>query len=291
MSNYNFTPTLNGLNNIEADEIQSTNIQSNNITANSGTIDNLNIGTIYGDTLTNCNLENCTVSDDPTDDLGIASKQYVDLCAKLSENNIFTGTTNRFDNNVRILGSVNITGTNLCGRLEVTGTADFNDTTNFSGTNNINGATIFNTLPTSSIVPTTENQLCNKYYIDNSSHSIAGYAKLADENNFTAKQLFNNGITVGSTPGFQFIDVGNPSSNFQLITNSNSTVHFGNASNTCTWRYNTFLDILKTKNITANITLGFPLVENNIIRNITLPEVDERHIGITIKFFKTRSTI
>ena len=28
MSNYNFTPTLNGLNNIEADEINSSNINS-----------------------------------------------------------------------------------------------------------------------------------------------------------------------------------------------------------------------------------------------------------------------
>ena len=77
MSNYNFTPTLNGLNNIEADEIQSTNI-----TAGSGNINNLNVSLIYGDTLTNCNLENCTVSEDPTVDLGIASKQYVDLFAK-----------------------------------------------------------------------------------------------------------------------------------------------------------------------------------------------------------------
>ena len=38
MSNYNFTPTLNGLNNIEADEI----------TASSGSIDKLNIGTLLG---------------------------------------------------------------------------------------------------------------------------------------------------------------------------------------------------------------------------------------------------
>ncbi len=69
MSNYNFTPTLNGLNNIEADEI----------TASSGSIDKLNIGTLTGDTLTNCNLINCTVSSMPTVNLGIVPKQYVDF--------------------------------------------------------------------------------------------------------------------------------------------------------------------------------------------------------------------
>ncbi len=63
MSNYNFTPKLNGLNNIEADEI----------TASSGSKDKLNIGALTGDTLTNCK-----VSSNPTINLGIAPKQYVD---------------------------------------------------------------------------------------------------------------------------------------------------------------------------------------------------------------------
>ena len=62
MSNYNFTPTLNGLNNIEADEIISNSITTSNLTGN----------------LTNAVLTNCTTSADPISSSNIANKNYID---------------------------------------------------------------------------------------------------------------------------------------------------------------------------------------------------------------------
>ena len=61
MSNYNFTPTLNGLNNIEAHEIRSNSITTSNLTGN----------------LTNAVLTNCTTSADPISSSNIANKNYI----------------------------------------------------------------------------------------------------------------------------------------------------------------------------------------------------------------------
>ncbi len=186
MSNYNFTPTLNGLNNIEADEI----------TASSGSIDKLNIGTLTGDTLTNCNLINCTVSSNSTVNLGIAPKQYVDLFAKKSASNIFTGAENRFDNNIRVLGDVNVQGdTIFLGNNTFSGTL-----TNISGITmcsslSVSGSASFSGTTTSSNAPTTANDLTNKNYVDNYvDTSIAGCAKLSTANTFIGINTFSNTV-------------------------------------------------------------------------------------------------
>jgi len=243
--------------------IENGELNCNNINSDTANIQSLTVPTIYGDNLNDCTLINCITDADPTIPDGVANKNYVD-------NSISGGLTN--------VAYVNASNT-------------------FSGTNTFNGATVFNTIPTTAVAPTTSNDLCNKNYVDNSSHSLAGYAKLADANIFTANQIFNNGMTIGSVGGFaQFIDARNGAGNFNLLTNMASIINLGNATNTATLEYNTYLHLYKTKNITGTITLGYPLVETNIIRmttvdiTITLPLVSAVHIGLTIKFFKTSST-
>ncbi len=155
MSNYNFTPTLSGLNNIEADEI----------TASSGSIDKLNIGTLTGDTLTNCNLINCTVSSNPTVNLGIAPKQYVDLCPKLSESNIFTGG-NYFYSNVQFNDYVQFDDYVTFDKdITINGSTTFTDSNGFTTMNgplilenlNVTNSAVFGGIcPASNVTPTVD---------------------------------------------------------------------------------------------------------------------------------------
>ncbi len=160
MSNYNFTPTLNGLNNIEADEI----------TASSGSIDKLNIGTLTEDTLTNCNLINCTVSSNPTVNLGIAPKQYVDLFAKKSASNSFTDS-NYFYSNVQFYDYVQFDDS-VTFNKDITFNQDIiiNASTMMNGTLllenlNVTNSAIFGGIcPASSVTPTTNNHLCRKRF-------------------------------------------------------------------------------------------------------------------------------
>ena len=70
MSNYNFSQSLDGLNNIQAD---------------SATITTLN----------NCNLINCTTSTTPVINNSIVNKNYVD-------NNFFNLTTNQSINGLKL---------------------------------------------------------------------------------------------------------------------------------------------------------------------------------------------
>ena len=67
MANYNFTPTLNGLNNIDADYINSSSINTDLITSS----------TLTGN-LTNSILTDCITLTVPTTISGIVNKSYCD---------------------------------------------------------------------------------------------------------------------------------------------------------------------------------------------------------------------
>jgi len=68
-----------------------------------------------------------------------------------------------------------------------------NATQTILGNTTISGSTIFTTLPTSSIVPSTVDDLTNKLYVDT---SIAGCAKLSTANTFTDVNTFSNRVNL-----------------------------------------------------------------------------------------------
>ena len=85
MSNYNFTQSLDGLNNIESNNINTENLSVNNLNVNYGTIT----------TLSNSNLINCTTTTTPVNPNDIPNKYYVDgmpVHQILNTNNIWLGT-------------------------------------------------------------------------------------------------------------------------------------------------------------------------------------------------------
>ena len=198
MSNYNFTPTLNGLNNIEADEI----------TASSGSIDKLNIGTLTGDTLTNCNLINCTVSSNPTVNLGIAPKQYVDLCPKLSESNIFTGG-NYFNNNVEFDDYVTFNQD-----ITINGSTTFMDSNGFTTMNGtlllenlvISKSAVFGGIcPSSTVTPTTNNHLCRLRFLNDNFVKLNATQIILGNTTISGSTIFNVIPTTEIVPSTQMI--------------------------------------------------------------------------------------
>jgi len=305
MSNYNFTPTLNGLNNIDADEIN-----TNTITSSTANIANLVVPIINGDSLKNCVLTNCTVAADPIDYYDIVPKGYMfasileienillGVAAWKTADNIFT-YQNTFTNYCPIATVAPTISTHLVNKDYVdnashtlAGYAKLSDNQIFTGTNTFNSY-----CPISTVAPTILTHLTNKNYIDNNSHSIAGYAKLSDNQIFTGTNQFTKGITIGSSGGMtQSIQSTLITGQTDLLTNSTAAVVFGNALNSCIWRWNGFLEIFNTKNITSNYTITFPLQESYIIRTTTtdltinIPIIDVYKIGLRINIIKTSNT-
>jgi len=165
----------------------------------------------------------------------------------------------------------------------------------FTGTNTFsNQLTLNNVAGIQNTAPTLSNHIVTKNYVDNSSHTLAGYAKLSDNQIFTGTNQFTKGITCGSSGGMsQNIQPTLITGQFDLLTNSTAAVVFGNALNSCIWRWNGFLEIFNTKNITSNYTIAFPLQENYIIRTTTsdltinLPLIDANKIGLRITIVKS----
>jgi len=155
--------------------------------------------------------------------------------------------------------------------------------------NTFTGLNVFNSLcPQTTITPVNNSDLCNKSYVDSVTTSL-----ITGINNFTQTTTFTGGIICGSDGGSnQYLHGNLPSGVFDLLTNQTSTVAIGNATNSSIWRYNTYLNLYKTKNITSDITLTFPMFQTNIIRtttaNITiiLPLINVNHIGLKITFIK-----
>lgn len=198
MNNYNFTPTLDGLNNIEAD----------NITATSGTINNLNTSSITGDTLTNCNLVNCTTDADPLIPDGIANKNYVDNAITSGTfgfaSTIFPNTfssSNTFSN-ISIFNAVayfnsvpECTGNPTTNNQLMRKSYGDNTYSKLNDANNFYGQNTFNTYcPISSVEPTDPTNLTTKNFVDTATHSIAGYAKLVATQTFSGINTFSNSL-------------------------------------------------------------------------------------------------
>jgi len=135
--------------------IENGELNCSNINSDTATIQNLTTPTITADNLINCTLTNCDVSANPTIPLGVASKQYVDSV-------VSTGLTN-----VAYLNTINT----------------------FTKQNTF---TIY--CPISTVEPTSNTNLATKYYVDNSSHTLAGYAKLASTQTFTGINTFSNSL-------------------------------------------------------------------------------------------------
>lgn len=100
--------------------------------------------------------------------------------ALLGTNNSWTAV-NSFNGNVNLNGNNAVTG-----NTSITGNCTFTGTTNS-----------FSFLPTSSATPTSSNQLVNKQYVDTTfaPGNVLSVLK-SNVNNWTATQIFNNGVTV-----------------------------------------------------------------------------------------------
>jgi hypothetical protein len=113
----------------------------------------------------------------------------------LASSNAWTGNTNTFNSFLPTSTISATTANELCNKTYTdnaitTAISGISGYASLTGANAFTGNTnTFNSfLPTSTLAPTTGVMLCNKNYVDNSSHSIAGYAKLGDANIFTAIQ-------------------------------------------------------------------------------------------------------
>lgn len=235
------------------------------IGSSSSNLDNVTIGIAEIDNLNNCILGNCTVSADPTVALEIASKQYID-------NNLL---------NYGMLGFPNTWDSSQT----------FNNLCIFNATSSFNDLAIFNVAPKSTVNPVAgTNDLARVSYIENN------FGIRQESNNWRGIQYFFEGIEVGNASGGnQNIQPNDGTNTFNLLTEMESVINFGAFGDLATWRYNTYLDLYKTQNITASTTLSFPLKTNYTIRTvttnitITLPAVTSFHHGLRINFYKTSS--
>jgi len=100
MNNYNFTQSLDGLNNIEADTINTSNLNIGSLVVNTAKIT----------TLSDCNLVNCT-TDTPLNPTSAVNKSYVD--------NNFVDRTNNLTQSINGLKT-------FTNNTNFTGTATFN---------------------------------------------------------------------------------------------------------------------------------------------------------------------
>jgi len=292
-----------GIATLENGELNCSNINSNSLTATTANINNITVPTINGDNLNNCTLTNCNVSADPIIPLGVASKNYVD-------SNISSGLTNVAYINATQTFTAQNTFNNYCPQTSIAPTLSSSITNkdyvdNASHTlagyaklvNNqiFTGSNVFNGFcPIATVAPTLSTSLTNKDYVDNGSHTLAGYAKLASSNIFTLVNQFNAGINIGNSSGTNAtIQATLASALISLFTNATGILLFGSSLNALVWRWNEFYEIFKTKNITSNYTIVFPLQETYVIRTTTadltinLPIITSVNIGIKITIVKT----
>jgi len=174
MANYNFTPTLNGLNNIDADYINSSSINTDLVTST----------TLTGN-LTNSILTDCITLTVPTTISGIINKSYCDTNF-MHKTGVVAESINgykTFDNRVDFNG----------GTCIVAGTGD----STFNGSITYNAQNTFNNYaPISNTTPLLPAHLTTKIYTDTTFQTIANmtnYVDIATNNQIiTGSKIFNN---------------------------------------------------------------------------------------------------
>jgi hypothetical protein len=178
MNNYNFTQSLDGLNNIEADNINTSNLLVGSLVVDSADITTLN----------DCNLVNCT-AETPVNNNSVVRKDYVDNNFMYKTNNIAESITGwkTFLNRVNLNG-----GTAL---VVESGTSSFN------GTVTLNAQTTFNTVsPISNTEPTITTHLTTKNYCDNTfvdkttTQTVGGLKTFSQNTNFLSSLLYRTNL-------------------------------------------------------------------------------------------------
>jgi hypothetical protein len=270
-------------------------------------------------------LTNCSTTTTPITGNAIVNKSYCDNnFMSLTEDNAYTGSLNDFLGTVitrTFTSTVAATFSGSCpstaidptlnnhlvrnqylgntllnyGLLGFPNTWDnsqtFSNLCIFNATSSFNGLATFNVCPKSTVNPVAgTNDLARVSYIENN------FGIRQESNNWRQIQYFYEGIEVGNASGGnQNIQPNDGTNTFNLLTDMESIVNIGSFGDLSTWRYNTYLDLYKTTNITASTTLSFPLKNNYTIRTITtdititLPAVTSFHHGLRINFFKTSS--
>lgn len=247
MSNYNFAPTLDGLNNVDGNSINSNTVitdyltvnlsssvptlppsTNNNSIASTAFVTNAVSGSIitnYVTTNTNQTISGLkTFSVLPTSSSlvtlsnQLTTKSYVDSMSAtglLSSNNLWTGT-NEFDNTVTNNMFVN----NL-------------DVVSFQ-----NGAYFDNVCPYSTVPPSGAQDLTQKQYIDNNFVDKTTSQTIGGSKTFSGTSTFNGLVNVtGATAGNINLTVNTPASNNIFFNFGNPTVsarmrlHYINALN------------------------------------------------------------
>ena len=209
-NNYNFTPRLDGLNNISADNIDTATLKTDTLD-----LTNLNATDIVCNTLTaNTNIDTPSLTGAGNLDLTYVGGIY-NHCADFGIDTAggYGGITmtGQFDvilnsvvGNVILNSIVNISNSYITAPTETAGsnntrvaTTAFVNTalTNLlSATNAWLGINSFNTnLPTSTIVPTTSTQLVNKNYVDTAISGVSAVS-LSGTNAWTGTNSFNTNL-------------------------------------------------------------------------------------------------
>jgi hypothetical protein len=227
-SNYGFEPTLDGLNNIDANNSTTENIICDTIQIDvSGTAptrtagDNTtniantqfvssaisNAGANYVDLTSTQNisglktfdtvLPTSTITGGPFPSGTFATVGYVGTLITIERgnfkaaNNAWTGT-NTFNTNLPTSTQTPSTSTQLTPKNYVDSAITTGSSNLLAGTNAWTGTNTFNTnLPTSTLTPTTGNMLCNKTYVDSVS---GGGVSLSGSNVWTGTNTFNTNL-------------------------------------------------------------------------------------------------
>lgn len=176
MSNYNFSPTLDGLN-----QIDSNNINSDTIITDYLTVDiNSSVPTLASSTNTN----------------QIASTAFVQsVISTIPTNYVTTDTTQTLTTGIKTFtnlpecSTVPTTANQLVNKNYVDNSIPTNYVTTNTSQTLTTGIKTFTNLPECSAVPTTANQLCNKAYVDsgafvtlNTNQTISGQKTLTNFN-------------------------------------------------------------------------------------------------------------
>lgn len=311
MSNYNFSPTLDGLNNVDSSNVNSNTIITDYLTVDigssvptlpNGTNNNQIASTAFvQDAVTTVGSGYVTLNTVQTITSEKTFLDNVNFASGILGNYIYAGSSVDTPTINSPLGTDNInivsnqtSGTlnlgcrnNRSGNINIgtltTGNAPIviGSTSSSTQTATHNAITTFNKIPSCSIAPTTGNNLCNKTYVD----SVSSVGLLSSNNTWTGTNNFKDVVYFN-----------NPSATKTLIvksTNQNITMTTGTSNQALSGVSFNCNDIIVPSDNTENliiVTIPFNIAGSGGGLNYPAGSVVITYTSFTVNILKNGST-